>query len=61
VKSSSTEAPTVRVLDFNGRFIKSVKLSSNSNVNMGSDLKAGTYMLEVRQGKEVKMVRVVKF
>ena len=61
VKSSSTEVAVVRVLDFTGRFIKSIKVSSNSNVNIGSDLKAGAYMLEVRQGKEVKMVRVVKF
>jgi hypothetical protein len=30
-------------------------------VNIGSDLKAGAYMLEVKQGKEVKMLRVVKF
>jgi hypothetical protein len=61
VKSSSTEAAVVRVLDITGRFIKAVKVSSNTNVNIGSDLKAGAYMLEVRQGKEVKMVRVVKF
>jgi hypothetical protein len=61
VKSSSTETAVVRVLDFTGRFIKSIKVSSNSNVITGSDLKAGAYMLEVRQGKEVKMVRVVKF
>ncbi len=60
VKSSSTETAVVRVLDFTGRFIKSVKVSSNTNVNIGSDLKAGAYMLEVKQGKEVKMVRVVK-
>ena len=60
VKSSSTEVAVVRVLDFTGRFIKAIKVSSNTNVNIGSDLKAGAYMLEVRQGKEVKMVRVVK-
>jgi hypothetical protein len=61
MKSSSTEAAVVRVLDITGRFIKAVKVSSNTNVNIGSDLKAGAYMLEVKQGKEVKMVRVVKF
>jgi hypothetical protein len=61
VKSSGTEEAVVRVLDVTGRFIKSVKVSSNSNVNLGSDLKAGAYMLEVRQGKEVKTVRVMKF
>jgi hypothetical protein len=61
VKSSSTEVAVVRVLDFTGRFIKSIKVSSNTNVNIGSDLKAGAYMIEVRQGNEVKMVRVVKF
>jgi hypothetical protein len=61
VKSSSTEAAVVRVLDITGRFIKAVKVSSNTNVNIGSDLKAGAFMLEVKQGKEVKMFRVVKF
>jgi hypothetical protein len=61
VKSSGTEEAVVRVLDLTGRFIKRVEVSSNSNVNVGSDLKAGAYMIEVRQGKEVKMVRVVKF
>ena len=61
VKSSNAEAAVIRVLDFTGRFIKTVKVSSNSNANMGSDLKAGAYMLEVKQGKEVKMLSVVKF
>jgi hypothetical protein len=61
VKSTGTEEAVVRVLDVTGRFIKSVKVSSNSNVNLGSDLKAGAYMLEVRQGKEVKTVRAMKF
>jgi len=61
VKSSGTEESVVRVLDLTGRFIKRVKVSSNSSVNLGSDLKAGAYMLEVRQGKEVKMIRVMKF
>jgi len=45
VKSSGTEEAVVRVLDVTGRFIKSVKMSSNSNVNLGSDLKACAYML----------------
>jgi myo-inositol-hexaphosphate 3-phosphohydrolase len=61
VKSTGTEESVIRVLDLTGRFIKSVKVSSNSNVNLGSDLKAGSYMLEVRQGKEVNTVRVMKF
>jgi hypothetical protein len=61
LKSTGTEEAVVRVLDVTGRFIKSVKMSSNSNVNLGSDLKAGAYMLEVRQGKEVKTVKVMKF
>ena len=61
VKSSSTEAAVVSVLDFTGRFIKSVNVSSNSIVNIGSDLKAGAYILEVKQGNEVKVLRLVKF
>jgi len=61
VKSSGTEEAVVRVLDLTGRFIKSIKVSSNSNVSLGADLKAGAYVLEVKQGKEVKTVRVTKF
>jgi hypothetical protein len=61
VKSSETEEAELSVLDITGRFIKRLKVSSNSIVNLGSDLKSGAYILEVKQGKEVKTIRVIKY
>jgi hypothetical protein len=31
------------------------------SVNLGADLKAGVYIIEVRKGSEVKTTRVVKY
>jgi hypothetical protein len=59
--AAGNEEAIVRVLDMQGRFLKSVVIAPNKTINLGSDLKAGTYILEVRQGKEVKTVRVMKF
>jgi hypothetical protein len=50
----------VRVMDVQGRMIKSLIVLPHTTMNIGNDLKAGVYMLETRQGEEVKMVRVVK-
>jgi hypothetical protein len=30
-------------------------------ITLGSDLKAGSYLVEVRQGNNVKVTRVLKF
>jgi hypothetical protein len=51
----------VRILDVQGRFIKSVKVAPYQTVNLGAELKAGSYMLEVRQGNNLKTTRVVKY
>jgi hypothetical protein len=40
--------------------IKSLKQVPNQTWIVGSDLKAGAYFLEVRQGKQVKTTRLVK-
>jgi hypothetical protein len=61
VNTTATEEAVVRLLDVQGRFIKSVKVAANQTISLGSELKAGAYLLEVRQGKEVKTTRVVKF
>ena len=61
VNTGGSEEITARVLDMQGRFLKSVVISPNKTINLGSELKAGSYFIEVRQGKEVKTTRVIKF
>jgi hypothetical protein len=61
LNGASSEAVSVRVLDAQGRFIKSLRTSPNQTISLGSDLKAGAYLLEVRQGSNVKTTRVLKF
>jgi len=61
VITAGKEEITVRVLDVQGRFIKSVKVAAGKTMNIGSELKPGAYFIEVRQGREVKTTRVLKF
>jgi hypothetical protein len=50
-----------RVLDLQGRLMKTITIHSNENIFLGAELKPGVYMLEVLQGEEKKVVRVVKY
>ena len=61
VITSGKEIATARILEIQGRLIKSLVITPNQIVNMGSELKPGAYFIEVTQGKEVKTTRVVKF
>ncbi len=61
VLTAGKEEVTARVLDIQGRFIQSVKVAPNQTLSLGSALKAGAYFIEVRQGKDVKTTRVMKY
>ena len=61
VVTAGKEVITARIYDVQGRFIKSVIINPYETINIGSELKAGTYMVEVRQGKNLKTTRVLKF
>jgi hypothetical protein len=61
VLSAGTEESVVRVMDLQGRVLKTMNVSANETVNLGSDLRAGAYIVEVRQGNSVKTTRVLKF
>ena len=61
VITADREAIAVRVLDAQGRLLKEIKVAPYQTINFGAELKAGSYLIEVRQGKAVKMERVVKF
>ena len=61
LSGATSEAVNVRILDAQGRYIKAVRSAGNGVITLGSDLKAGAYLLEVRQGNNVKTTRVMKF
>jgi hypothetical protein len=61
VKSSMpVEKITARIMDVNGRWYKTLTFSSDETIAFGQDLRAGMYLVEVRRGKEIKTMKVVK-
>jgi uncharacterized protein (TIGR02145 family) len=66
IKNTATErkfnsTAIVKVIDAQGRMMKSFTTYTNQVVSIGNELKSGVYMVEVRIGEEVKVVRAVKF
>jgi hypothetical protein len=61
VITADSKEINVRVLDVQGRFIKSIVIAPYQTSTIGSELKAGVYLLELKQGEVVKTVRVVKY
>jgi hypothetical protein len=61
VITTDSKAINARILDVQGRFIKSIIVAPYQTATIGSELKAGVYMVEVKQGNEVMTVRVVKY
>jgi len=41
--------------------IKEVKVAPYQTINLGAELKSGSYILEVKQGNTLKTTRVMKF
>lgn len=52
---------TIRVMDLQGRVMKVMNVMPEQNMSVGSDLKAGTYLMEVRQGKNLATQKVIKY
>jgi len=62
VKSSKpSQIIKVRVFDVQGRVFKTFAFNSSETVSFGNELKAGVYFVEVREGDEMKTIRVVKY
>jgi hypothetical protein len=61
VITAGKEEISVRVLDVQGRFLKQLTVMAYQTINLGAELKAGAYLIEVRQGKTLKTTRVLKF
>jgi len=51
----------VKVMDIQGRTIKTMNISANQTINFGAELRAGSYMVELNQAGVIKTVRVIKF
>jgi hypothetical protein len=49
------------VYDVFGRSLSQFTFGSKSSITLGQDLKAGVYMIELRQGKNMKTLKLVKF
>ena len=60
VKAPKQESINIRVLDVNGRTAFMSKGMPGQVFHFGEQLKAGTYLVEVRQGDDVKTVKAVK-
>ena len=60
VSGIGKELIKLTVMDIQGRVIKTLAANSSSITSIGDDLKSGIYLIEIRQGKSVKTVRVVK-
>ncbi len=60
VKAPKQESISIRVLDVNGKTAFMSKGMPGQVFHFGEQLNAGTYLVEVRQGEEVKTVKAVK-
>jgi hypothetical protein len=58
--ASGKEAVGLKVFDLQGRLIKSLEAQADQTLIIGADLKPGSYFIEVRQGKNRKITKVVK-
>jgi uncharacterized protein (TIGR02145 family) len=60
-KATKATKAIVKVIDIQGRLMKSFECNANQVTALGNELKPGVYMVEVRMGNEVKTVRAVRF
>ena len=60
VKTSNPEPINIRVIDLAGRMVKQINAIKGNSARFGEDLKPGTYLLEVRQGNEKQVLKVIK-
>ena len=61
VITSASEKISVKIFEVQGRLIKEISVSPNQLNSIGADFNTGTYIVEIRQGKNVKSTKLVKF
>lgn len=60
IKSENNEIVNVKVVDVNGRNVLATKLLPQQTIRFGDQLAPGIYMIEVRQGLELKVLKAIK-
>ncbi|MFT3907973.1 MAG: T9SS type A sorting domain-containing protein [Ferruginibacter sp.] len=61
VLTAGKEKIKVRILDAQGRSFKTFEMMPYQTVEIGAGLKAGVYLVEVRQSEHVRTMRFIKF
>ncbi len=61
ISSIISNSVKAKIMDVQGRLIKTLTFASEGKVNFGNELNPGVYMIEVREGDRVKTLRVVKY
>ena len=61
IQTNNPEKISVRLIDMLGRVVEVRKdISGTQTLRMGNNLKAGVYVAEIRQGEEVKQIKLLK-
>jgi hypothetical protein len=60
VKSSSDEIIHVRVMNLSGNILQVTQMTPSSTISVARDVIPGMYLIEVRQGSQVKILKAVK-
>ena len=61
VFSSSNELINMIILDINGQVIQKITLAKGSTIDFGSNYRAGSYFVQVIQGKQKVLRKIIKF
>lgn len=61
VSTAGKEKISVKITDMQGRQVKQLTVMPYQAINIGAELKAGPYLVEVRQGAIAKNVKLIKF
>ena len=61
VITTGKEKISVRILDLQARMLKQFNVMPFQSINFGNELKAGSYIMEVRQGNNTQLTKLLKF
>ena len=61
VFSAETKTASIKIMDVQGRLIKTLYALPQQTISFGNDFKSGVYMLEVSDGLNKKSIRAVKY
>ena len=61
VLSSSNEVIDMIILDISGQVIQKIMLAKGSTIDFGSNYRAGSYFVQVIQGKQKVLRKIIKF